>query len=119
MITQYDIPWVLKAEMPAISGDDYPARIDMTLYKSIQYFSDYTRHAIQDHNFVLAKKCFHLAESIYRNGDNMVKNAIENNFVFSFTSFMPHDRVEKLILKSIIPVSLYTLYIKQVMGSSC
>ena len=119
MITQYEIPYLLKAELPAISGNDYPARINMDMYKSVQYFSDFTRHAVQDHNFNLARKCFALAEKLYRQGDNLVRNTIENTFVFAFTSFMPNDRVEKLILKSIIPASLYTVYIKQVTGSGC
>lgn len=119
MITQYEIPYLLKAELPAISGNEYPARINMDIYKSVQYFSDFTRHAVQDHNFNLARKCFTLAEKLYRQGDNIVRNTIENTFVFAFTSFMPNDRVEKLILKSIIPASLYTVYIKQVTGSGC
>lgn len=119
MIRQYEIPALLKAELPAISEDNYPARITMSIYKSVQSFSDFTKHAVQDHNVNLARKCFSLAEKLYRNGDAIVKNAIENIFVFSFTSFMPNDRVEKLILQSIIPAPLYAVYMKQVMRSGC
>ncbi len=119
MITQYEVPSLLKEELPKISGDNYPSRITMDLYKSMQCFSDYTRSAVLDHNLHLAKKCFSLAGKLYRQGDKMVKNVIENTFVFSFTSFMPSDRVEKLILQSMIPATLYAVYMKQVMGSGC
>jgi hypothetical protein len=119
MITQFEIPSLLKAALPAIAGDDYPTRTTMNIYKSVQCFSDFTRHAVQDHNFNLAKKCFALAEKLYRQGDAIVKNAIENTFVFSFTSFMPNDGIERLIVQSIIPTPLYAVYMKQVMGSSC
>lgn len=119
MITQYEVPSLLKEEMPAISGDSYPARFNMDIYKSVQYFSDYTRKAVLDHNHQLAKKCFTLAGRLYRNGDKIVKNVMENTFVFSFTSFMPNDKIEKLILLSIIPSSLYAAYLRQVMGSGC
>ena len=119
MITQYEVPSLLKEELPTIAGDQYPARFTMDVYKSMQCFSDYTKTAVLDHNLQLAKKCFALAGKLYRNGDTMVRNVIENTFVFSFTSFMPKDRIEKLILQSIIPASLYTAYMKQVMGSGC
>lgn len=119
MITQYEIPSLLKEELPKITGDSYPARFTMDIYKAIQCFSDYTKNAVLDHNLQLAKKCFTLAGKLYRNGDNMVKNVIENTFVFSFTSFMPKDKIEKLVLQSIIPASLYAVYVKQVMGSGC
>lgn len=119
MITRYEVPSLLKEELPTIAGDQYPARFTMDIYRSVQCFSDYTKHAVLDHNLQLAKKCFALAGKIYRDGDNIVKNVIENTFVFSFTSFMPKDRIEKLILQSIIPTVLYTAYMKQVMGSGC
>ncbi|WP_315820023.1 DUF7674 family protein [Paraflavitalea speifideaquila] len=119
MITQYEVPSLLKEELPTITSDNFPARLNMDVYKSMQCFSDYTKTAVLDHNFHLAKKCFSLAGKLYRQGDHMVKNVIENTFVFSFTSFMPNDRVEKLILQSMIPAVLYAVYIKQVMGSGC
>ncbi|MBO9563246.1 MAG: hypothetical protein J7621_10745 [Niastella sp.] len=119
MITQYEVTSLLKEELPRLTGDSYPSRFAMDVYKSVQCFSDYTKQAVEDHNFNLAQKCFHVAEGLYRDGDAIVKNVIENVFVFSITSFMPKDRIQKLILQSIIPASLYTVYVKQVMGSGC
>ncbi len=118
MITQYEVSSLLKEELPTIAGDQYPARFTMDIYKSVQCFSDYTKHAVLDHNLQLAKKCFALAGKIYRNGDNMVKNVIENTFVFSFTSFMPKDRIET-DPSVYYSCCLYTAYMKQVMGSGC
>ncbi len=69
-----------KEELPTIAGDNYPARFTMDVYKSMQCFSDYTKTAVLDHNSQLAKKCFNLAGKLYRNGDNIVKNVIENTF---------------------------------------
>lgn len=119
MITQYEVPYLLKAELPTITSETYPARITMDVYKSVQYFSEYTRRAVLQHNHGLARKCFGLAEILYRQGDNIVKNVIENTFVYSFSSFMPGDRIEKMIVRSLIPTTLYGIYMKQVMGSGC
>ncbi len=119
MITQYEVPSLLKAELPKITGDEYPARFTMDIYKSVQCFSEFTKAAVLGHNLTLARKCFAVAEKLYRQGDNIVRNTIENTFIFSFTAFMPKDRVEKLILCSLIPAPLYAAYLKQVMGTGC
>lgn len=119
MITHYEVPSLLKAELPRISGDEFPARFSMDIYKSVQCFSALTREAVLGHNHHLARKCFAVAERLYRQGDNIVRSTIENTFIFSFTAFMPKDRVEKLILCSLIPAPLYAAYLKQVMGTGC
>ncbi|MDF2187169.1 hypothetical protein [Paraflavitalea sp. CAU 1676] len=119
MITQYEVPALLKEALPAISEIHYPARFPMDIYKSVQSFSAYTCMAVQEHNHNLVRKCFALADKLYHQGDHLVKNVIENTYVFSFSAFMPKDKVEKLILRSMIPAALYTVYLKQVMGSGC
>ncbi len=91
----------------------------MNVYKDLQQFTNYTRQAVDQHNYTLAKKCFCLADSLYTNGDRIVRNAIENIFVFAFSSFIPRDSIEKIILKSFIPATLYALYVKQVTGGGC
>lgn len=119
MITQYEVASLLKEELPAISGDQYPFRFPMDIYKSVQCFSEFTKRAVLDHDHQLARKCFSLAEKLYRQGDHLVRNVVENSFVFSFTAFMPKGKVEKLILRSMIPATLYALYMKQIMGTGC
>jgi len=89
------------------------------IYCSLNTFSDYTKHAVEDHNFNLAKKCFATAENLYSHGDGMVRLLIENIFIYSFSSMMPVDKVEKMILKTMIPTSLYAVYMKQVLSSGC
>ena len=119
MITQYEVPSLLREELPQLAGKIQPTNVMIDVYKSVNYFTNYAKEAVRDHHFNLAKKCFILAEKLYRNGDNIVRMAIENIFVYSFSSFMPIDRIEKLILQSIIPASLNAVYLKQVTSSNC
>ncbi len=119
MITQYEVPSLLKEEIPQLAGKMYLSKVSLQIYSSINYFSDYTKHAVEDHNFNLARKCFALAEKLYREGDRLVRLLIETSFIYSFSSFMPRDRAEKLIVRSIIPEKLYSIYLKQVMQSGC
>jgi hypothetical protein len=119
MITQYEVPVYLTRLLPAFTLRPQPGTVTLNIYRELQYFTDYTRNAIDRHNYELAKKCFHLAGILYGQGDVTVKNAIENIFVFSFSSIMPHNNVEKVVLKSFIPTVLYSLYLKQINQRGC
>jgi hypothetical protein len=119
MITQYEVPGYLAEVLPARALQPQICHLTMNIYKDLQQFTDYTRQAVDQHNYTLAKKCFRLADRLYTNGDRIVRNAVENIFVFSFSSFIPRDSVEKIILKSFIPATLYALYVKQVSEGGC
>jgi hypothetical protein len=119
MITQYEVTSLLKDTIPQLAGKTYPAKVSLQIYSSINYLSDYTKHVVEEHNFNLARKCFALAEKLYREGDRLVRLLIENSFIYSFSSFMPKDRAEKLMVRSLIPENLYGIYMKQVMQTGC
>ena len=122
MIRPYEVPFLLQEAIPqmpvtaTVQAHAFPAT---DIYCWLNSFSGYTRHAVADHNFGLAKKCFSIAEMLYRQGDNRVRLLIENIFVYSFSSMLPADRVEKLIVKNGIPSALYAVYLKQVMSTGC
>jgi hypothetical protein len=119
MITQYEVPGYLTQTLPYFSSKMQLGTLSMNIYKDLQNFSNYTRKAIQEHNYILAKRCFQLAGKLYEQGDTIVKNAIENIFVYSFSSFFPKENTEKVILKSFIPAQLYSLYNQQTNQSGC
>jgi hypothetical protein len=119
MITQYEVPFLLKEaipQMPPASEIQASRFITTDIYTSINAFSLCTKHAVEEHNFNLARKCFSVAEELYIKGDGNVRLLIENIFVYSFSSLVPADRAEKLILKTIFSPSLYAVYLKQVSG---
>ncbi len=85
----------------------------MEIYASINRFAEYTSNAIEKYEFIIAKKCFAIAENLYINGDAIVQFLIENTFVYYFSSRKPACRFDHVIMKSIIPKTLYAIYIKQ------
>jgi len=119
MITQYEVPRYLGRLLPVALLQPKLGHINMNIYKDLQRFADYTKNAVGQHNYALAKRCFRLAEKLYANGDAIVKNAVENIFVYSFSSIIPPDGLDRIILKSYIPVTLYALYVKQINQGGC
>ena len=119
MITQYEVPDYLARLVPSTMLQPELVHINMSIYKDLQHFTDYTRQAVDEHNYALVKRCFRLADKLYADGDATVRNAVENIFVFSFSSIIPQSGVERIILKTFIPVKLYSLYVKQINQGGC
>jgi hypothetical protein len=115
MITQYEVTPLLKREIPQLTMKTYPSGTSLEVYVSMNYFSDYTRHAIEQHDFSGVKKCFSLAERLYYQGDRKVRMLIENIFVYAFSSFLSEDKPERKIIKSLVPFNLYSIYCRQLM----
>jgi hypothetical protein len=82
--------------------------------------ADFTRRMAVEHNFSMVKKCMKLVDRIYEKGNQVVQLAVENVFVFSFSSLMGACNIlECRVLQSYMPVRLYTLYVQQVLKSKC
>ena len=89
-------------------------------YQAIQALTDYTRRMAFEHNFKKVKNCLTLVQKIYREGNTLVKNAVENIFIFSFSSLLANcNRVEWRIVQSYMSSDLYALYTRQVSRPGC
>lgn len=116
-MTQYEIPGFIAGKLPEIKKDLQGCRAG-NVYQSIQVLTDYTKRMAIEHNFKKVEKCMALVERIYEKGNLLVKNAVENVFVFSFSSIMALcNIIEWRIVQSYMPARLYTLYMQQVLRS--
>lgn len=71
-----------------------------------------TSQKVKEHNYSAVKKCFDIAAKLYDKGNNVVKNAVENVFVYSISNILCSSS-DKAGLLSIMPITLYTLYVNQ------
>ncbi|HXS35055.1 MAG TPA: hypothetical protein VN721_00030 [Flavipsychrobacter sp.] len=115
MINQFEVPMYLKEALPEIEQDlnhtDNPANA----YQSIHIFLDYTFRKVKEHNMAVVKKCFSVAEKLYSKGNNVVKCAVENIFVFSLSHLPAENPNDKKMIMGLIPGSLYSIYMQQVL----
>ena len=118
MITQYEVPFCLIEELPEIETDLKRSYSTLNVFKSVQCLANFTRNKVVAHDFKVVKKCFSTIDNIYNKGDKAVKDAIENVFVFSLSFIMLGcNREERKQLHSMIPITLYTSYVNQVLKS--
>jgi hypothetical protein len=90
------------------------------VFSAIQELTDQAKHLALQHDFAGLKNCMNRVQKIYRSGNVAVKNAVENIFVFAFSSLLPHcNQVEWRLVQSCMPTELYTLYVRQVTKAGC
>ena len=86
-------------------------------YDVVRQLFQYTTSQILKHNINAAKKCFSVAEQLYNLGNTVVKNAIENVYVYSFSQAFFCDESKRKEVMEFLPLPLYELYKKQVINS--
>ena len=119
MLSQQEVPLFITRQLPEIKNELHPG-IHPSAYQAIQALTDYTRRMAFEHDFKKVKNCLALVEKIYQKGDSLVKNAIENIFIFSFSSLLAScNRVEWRIVQSCMPSNLYAIYARQVAHPGC
>ena len=117
-MNQYEVPAYLIDELPEIKEDLTSLSPTFNILKSIQCLADYTRSKVVQHNEQAVKKCFSIAENIYAGGNSIVRAAMENVFVYSFSSLLNlGSRAEKRELQALIPICLHTAYVQQILKS--
>ena len=116
MISQSELPEFIEHNMPELSGICSKEQ-SRNVYDIARNLFKYTATQIAKHNINAAKKCMALAEQLYNNGNVMIKNAIENVYVFSFSHAFFSGHSQDTDILEIVPPSLYELYRKQLIGS--
>jgi hypothetical protein len=115
MIHENEVPGYITGTLPQLKGEFIHRQ---HAYDAMQVLTDYTKRMALEHNFVEVKKCMSLVEKIYNKGNIPVKNAVENIFIFSFSSMrMLCNIVEWRMVQSFMPSDLYALYLNQVLRS--
>ena len=111
-MNEFEVPVYIAGRLPQLRTTG------RNIYQTMQALTDYTKRMAIEHNFKAVEKCMSLVEKIYDKGTALVKNAVENIFIFSFSSIrMLCNIVEWRIVQSYMPACLYTLYIRQVLLS--
>ena len=114
----YEVPAVIEDELPAVKEElrkDCPAG---NIHAVLKVLVKYTRRMISLHDLPAVNRCMSLADKLYNRGNNLVKNAIENVFVYAFSGMRSAcDGSEWRLIQAKMPVSLHSLYVKQIYRS--
>jgi len=118
MINQYEVSGYLEEALPGFNSV-IDAEKKNSLYVTIYRLLTFTTQRVSEHNYTAAKKCLDAVAKLYDKGNSVVKNAVENVYVYSFSNLIYAANTDKGKLLSIIPITLYTLYVNQLYASNC
>jgi hypothetical protein len=119
MINQTAATDYLLHDMPELSQELGNRNEPTTIYKTLQAFIRLTCKKVQEHNFKAARQCFNLADKLHQQGNVIVRCAVENVFVFSMDAIFRQASNEKIEIRGLVPGSLYSVYMRQVMYGGC
>ena len=118
MINQLEMPVYIKEALPELSNDLNAHKKDNP-FEALNTLFTFTTRNVMEHNYRVVKRCFDIADKLYSRGNGVVKNAVQNVFVYSFTKMFHSFPGEKKELMAMIHISLYTLYISQLYQGGC
>jgi len=116
-MNQYEVPAAIVDAFPETSKDIVYLSTIGNVYEAMSMFAAFLRKNVVEHQFYKVKKCMKLAQHIYNHGNSIVRNAVENAFIYSFSLISQLcNKKEWALVKKTIPHDLYNLYVKQVIG---
>ena len=122
-MNQYEVPAYLEDKIPEMKELLVKKGVSSNIfdpYKSVQCLTDFTLKVAHQHNIKMLKRCFTAAERLYIKGNEMIKNAINNVFIYSFSELLADctSRQERIKIQSVMPSYLYSAYVRQVLKSN-
>ena len=114
MIKETEVPEILGNELPEINYELQKKVNTKNIYKTIQCFADFTKQLAVCGNLKEVQRCFNLAEKMLQDGNNTVKNAIENVYLFSVSKILDMTNPLSEAVKEMLNGPLRNEYYKQV-----
>jgi hypothetical protein len=112
-MNQYEVSAEIADEIPEIQKEIVRAPVFGSVYMSIKVLTNYM---LQHHQLLQVERCMKLADKIYNKGNKLVKTAVENVFIFSFSNLQGNcTRREWQEIQTKMPVTLFSLYIQQIL----
>ena len=112
MINQYEMPSYVHDSIPELDNE-LEALGKTNPYSVMRTLLDFTSRKAKEQNLPLVKKSFEIADKLYTRGNNIIRNAVENVYVYSLEKVLHTSGIDSARILAIIPMTLYTLYIKQ------
>lgn len=118
MMNQYEAAGEIIAAIPECT-EEITAVINMkNPFVMVKIFTGHIQRLVEVHNEVMIEKSLKVMSRIYDRGDTLLKNAVENVFIFSFDRVVSRcTKPERKIIFGMMPMALYTLYVNQIYKS--
>ena len=112
MITEKEVPDFLEDELPEIKIE--LEKNNKNIFNLLHVFTSYTKKCAEIGNINKLKSCFVIANKLLREGNNAVKSAVENVYVFSVSSLIEIASPIQKQVQKILPENLKNAYLNHI-----
>ncbi|GGH73954.1 hypothetical protein HNQ91_003764 [Filimonas zeae] len=117
-MNQYEVPALIADSIPELETAMKEQTATFNINSVLHTLAAYTQKMCAAHNLPAIQQCMKLADKLYTKGNTAVQNAVINVFVYSFSVFrITCHKMEWKQLQPRIPVTLYSVYVQQVLKS--
>ena len=117
MLPDSKISQLISLQIPGLTYVMWQFRVTAPVYEVIHVFTDYTKRMIRGGQLNEAKKCFTIAAVLYRNGSNLLKNAIESVYLYGLSPLLD-TACNNQPVKSILPATLQHIRIQHIQNGT-
>lgn len=119
MFSQVNLTDEIERVIPTLHDPLHTPACEKSIYKKMGVLSRYVAEKACGNEMAAVKRAFYLVDELYQQGNNAVKGAIENVFVFSLSNTLCRLGSGRKRVLGLIPITLFTLYMKQVLHKGC
>ena len=116
-IQPIEVPLMMRMAFPEyhaeLSGPSKPR----DLHQAMNQLQQITCRKLEARKYQEVKKCFHLAERLHKNGNRMVRQAIEYIYVHAIGNCLAFAGHNRALLMSLMPLSLLAMYMRMGMDA--
>jgi hypothetical protein len=112
MISRYEVSQIidesLKYHLKELHPITHCLNLDpgFDLYTAMHDLTALAKKSASHHDLTTLKQCLTVAEKLYREGEHIVQDVVENTFIYELSP---------KISKDVLPKSFYNVYIRQLM----
>jgi hypothetical protein len=110
----YDAASFIERKLPEAHVFEKSGRLTFDINKTIACLTQFLKNRFAIGDMLSVKTTLGIADIIYMKGDPVLRTAIENILVYSFSGIMPTEKWQRKEFKGIIPASLFVQYIHQI-----
>jgi hypothetical protein len=116
IISENEVSDILGEELPELNFDLEKVSAGGNIYNVLLSFANYTKNCANVGNTKKLSSCFKVAEKLLNKGNNIVKSAMENVYVFSVSSLLEIVSPIQEQVKKMFPENLKIAYTKQIIA---
>ena len=116
-MNEYEAQAYIDSHLPGIPHH-YHTNSNIHLNEDITDMADFMKRKFAENDWTTVKKVFNVAEALYNRGNSPVRSGVQNVFIYSISAIMPAERETRKRLQAIIPITLFSMYVQQILHSN-